>query len=227
MSEAILAALRGIEHERAVRVLFAIESGSRAWGFASPDSDFDVRFVYVHPLDWYLRITAGDDQITRLLPGDLDVVGWELRKALRLFGSSNVAMLEHLGSSIVYRDDGVLLPQLRALVPAFFNAIAAAHHYLGLATRMHQEHLAGSEVNLKKLFYVLRPLAACRWIECHQTMPPTGFADVVAGIELSPQQRAWLDELWQQKVAAGEAQRAPLAADRRAWIDAWLQQSRD
>lgn len=221
--EAILAALAAIEAEAGMRVLFAVEAGSRAWGFPSPDSDYDVRFVYVHPPDWYLRVLPGEDHLARMLPGDLDLAGWELRKTLQLFAQSNAVLFEQLGSELVYRQRGELRERLLALLPAFFNPIAVGHHYLGLARRMHAGHLGGERVNLKKLFYVLRPLAACRWIERHDSMPPTGFDAVLRGIDLTPQQRSWIDELAAQKAAAGEGDAVPLPAPVRAWIDGWLQ----
>jgi predicted nucleotidyltransferase len=219
-------ALRTVEQECGVRVLYAVESGSRAWGFASPDSDYDVRFVYVHELDWYLRLAAGPDHLERMLPGDLDVVGWELRKALGLFAGANASLFEHLGSPIVYRDEGGLLSGLRALVPTFFNPIAAANHYLGLARNVHDSCLAAPQVNLKKLFYVLRPLACLRWIELRDSMPPTEFHAVLDGIDLTVAQRGWITDLTAQKAGVGEAHGAPLAANLRDWLGAWLQQGK-
>jgi predicted nucleotidyltransferase len=225
--EAIDDALAAIESEQSVRVLFACESGSRAWGFASPDSDYDVRFVYVHHLDWYLRVSAGRESIERMLPLDLDLSGWELRKALALFGTGNATAFEHLGSDIVYRDVGGLRAALLALLPSFFNPIAAGHHYLGLASRMHAEHLGGAQVNLKKLFYVLRPLAAYRWIELRSTMPPTAFAGVLAGIDLEAEPRGWIDELMVRKQTIHERGESPLDPRLRRWIADWLARSRE
>lgn len=227
MREAIERSLVAVEAERSVRILFACEAGSRAWGFASPDSDYDVRFVYLHDVDWYLRVSPGRDSIEQMLPGDLDLSGWELRKALSLFGSSNASLYEHLGSDIVYRDVGGLRAALQLLAPSFFNPMAAGHHYLGLAARVHGEYLTSELVNLKKLFYVLRPLAACRWIAQHASMPPTRFADVLAGIDLDARQRGWIDALWAQKELASERTSAPLDPQVRAWIDDWLARCRE
>lgn len=227
MSDAILASLQAIADERSVRIHFAIESGSRAWGFASPDSDFDIRFVYSHPLEWYLRVSEGNDQIARMLPGDLDLVGWELRKALRLFSKSNVSMMEHLGSPIVYLDEDKLLSTLRSLIPEFFNPIAAAHHYLGLASRIHDEYLGGPDVNLKRLFYVFRPLASCRWILLHHTMPPTEFGATMQGIDLQPKQMEWIDALQQQKSKASESHDSSIAPEVYEWIQRWLATSKE
>ena len=222
MHEAIESAIQDVERSQDVKVLFACEAGSRAWGFASPDSDYDVRFVYVHRLDWYLRVSQGRDTIERMLPGDLDLSGWDLRKALALFHGSNAVFFEHIGSGIVYRDHGGLRRDLGALVPRFCNPIAVGHHYLGLAKRIHAEHLGSERVNLKKLFYVLRPLAAFRWVELRASAPPTAFADVLAGIDLDDRQRAWVDGLWKQKMAASERDASTIDPGIRDWIDEWM-----
>lgn len=219
---AIAAALDDIERQRAVRILHACESGSRAWGFASPDSDYDVRFVYVHGLTWYLRVAPGRDSIERMLPGDLDLAGWELRKTLGLFARSNAVLYEHLGSDVVYRTTP-LAQQLRALIPDYFHPLAAGHHYLGLARRMHDTYCGGEQVNLKKLFYVLRPLAALTWIAQHGTMPPTAFAATLDGIELDGAARGHIAALHAAKVTAGEAATAPFAPAVRAFVAAWLE----
>ncbi|MBK8980071.1 MAG: nucleotidyltransferase domain-containing protein [Planctomycetes bacterium] len=226
MREAILRALEAIEAEHSVRVLYACEAGSRAWGFASPDSDYDVRFVYVHELDWYLRVRPGRDSLSRMLPGDLDLAGWELRKALSLFAGSNATLFEHLGSDIVYRDERNFAARLRELLPSFFDPIAAGHHYVGLASRIHGEHLQGGHVILKKLFYVLRPLAAFRWIELHGTMAPTRFDAVLRGIDLGTDRIGQVTELRRRKVALSEAGAVPLDPAIHAWIGEWLERSR-
>jgi len=96
--------LKHIEENRNVKINYACESGSRAWGFASPDSDYDVRFLYTHPLEWYLAVAEKRDTID-IMDGDFDAVGWELRKSLRLLKKSNVPALEHLFSPIVYHGE--------------------------------------------------------------------------------------------------------------------------
>ena len=98
-----------IESVHNVSILYAVESGSRAWGFASPDSDFDVRFLYVRPVLDYLRIRPMRDVIELPLTGDLDTNGWDIVKALNLFRSSNPALLEWLRSPIIYRERGGLV----------------------------------------------------------------------------------------------------------------------
>jgi len=133
MKSRILEALADIEAGEGVRVLLAVESGSRAWGFASPDSDYDVRFIYAHPRDWYLSVLEPRDVIEQMLPGDLDVSGWELRKTLRLFAKCNLALNEWLGSPVTYLEVPGFRKQIATLAPNYFNSVAATYHYLRMA----------------------------------------------------------------------------------------------
>lgn len=155
-----------------------------------------------------------------MLPGDLDLSGWDLRKALGLFDASNAALFEHVGSNLVYRDQGGLLSRLRALLPQFCNPIAIGHHYLGLAKKTREIYLGTASVNVKKLLYVLRPIAALMWIEARSTMPPTRFDDVLAGVDLEASTRGWLADLQTQKAALREGYIVTLDPDTLAWIDA-------
>ncbi|MBS4161445.1 nucleotidyltransferase domain-containing protein, partial [Klebsiella pneumoniae] len=102
MNQRINEELANIENMNHVKILFAVESGSRAWGFPSQDSDYDVRFIYVHQKDWYLSIDEKRDVIERPIHESLDISGWELTKALRLFRKSNPPLLEWLSSEMVY-----------------------------------------------------------------------------------------------------------------------------
>jgi len=134
MRAAITQRLTEVEGRHGVRVLYAIESGSRAWGFPSPDSDYDVRFIYVHPRDWYLSVNEARDVIEEGVDEmDFDVAGWDLRKALRLFLKANPALWEWLVSPIVYRDDGGAARRLREIAKESYSPKALAHHYLSIA----------------------------------------------------------------------------------------------
>jgi len=158
MKHQILAALAEVEQQHSVRVLLAVESGSRAWGFASQDSDYDVRFIYTHPRDWYIRVFEQRDVIEPQGEGLLDPSGWELRKALRLLSKCNLALNEWLNSPIVYREAEGFRCQLQVLIPAFFNPIAAVHHYLSMARTAFDARESGGTISAKKLFYACAPL---------------------------------------------------------------------
>lgn len=208
-----------------MRVLLAVESGSRAWGFASPDSDYDIRFLYVHPDDWYVSVFEPRDVIEALRPGDLDFSGWDLRKALRLFFKCNIALNEWLGSPVVYLDCGLREP-LGALLPRFFNPVAALHHCRSLAARTLEEHLAGGRIGIKKLFYVLRPLLACRWIVTRASPPPTPFAELLAAGLATSEEETWIDALHTRKATAVESDPVEVAPSRAASLQAELESYR-
>jgi uncharacterized protein len=213
MKDRVLKELERIQQAYDVRVLLAVESGSRAWGFASPDSDYDVRFIYVHRPDWYLTVHEQRDVIEEMLPDALDVSGWELRKTLRLFAKCNLALNEWLGSPIVYTENAKFKAELSALVPQFFNPIAAMNHYRSMAESAFKDNFVDGQIKIKKLFYVLRTLLACRWIEHTQTQPPTEFDKLVAADWVSPDEKSWIAELLKRKAVAVEAE--PMALDER------------
>lgn len=205
----VMQALDDIEARHAVQVLFACESGSRGWGFASPDSDYDVRFVYVHKLPWYLSVQSQRDVIELPISDELDVSGWELRKALQLLRRSNPTLLEWLDSPVVYREDIDAATRMRAFAPDFFSQQSVRHHYLAMARKNFRGYLQGEAVRLKKYLYVLRPLLAVRWIDNGLGMPPMRFADL-AGATLGD--AALLDEinrLLAIKMQANEAEYSP------------------
>jgi len=205
----VMAELEEVEHRHDVSVLFACESGSRGWGFASPDSDYDVRFVYAHRRDWYLSVEPQRDVIERPLDDELDVSGWELRKALQLLRRSNPTLLEWLDSPVVYREDARWAPRLRSLASAFFSPVRGRHHYLAMAKKNLRGYLQGDTVRYKKYLYVLRPLLAVRWIDMGLGMPPMRFADLVAGTVHEPAVRAELDALLALKMSANESEYGP------------------
>ena len=177
LQEIIPAKLKEIEDQENVRILHCVESGSRAWGFASPDSDYDVRFIYVRPPEYYLRLDKTRDVIEWQLDDTLDINGWDLQKALRLLHSSNPTLFEWNNSPIVYKTT----PEWAALSPVidhYFQKKAGLYHYLSTAKKNYREHLTGDLVKLKKYFYVLRPILACRWILKKQTPPPVLFSQL-------------------------------------------------
>jgi predicted nucleotidyltransferase len=173
--------LASIADEHQLKILYACESGSRAWGFPSPDSDFDVRFIYVHPIDWYLKLDEERDVIDLPIEdssvGLLDMGGWDLRKTLRLLSKSNPVIWEWLQSPICYQAEQTQsLRKLRSVFDPFYSPITACHHYLSICRNTMNQTFVGPSVKIKKYFYMLRPLLAAAWIERYHSVPPLELA---------------------------------------------------
>ena len=207
MKGKIVEALKRLESERDCRILFAVESGSRAWGFASPDSDYDVRAVYVKSIDWYLGL---DEQKTdtwnAMLTGDLDISAWDLRKALRHMLKSNASFLEWLGSPIVYFDDG-LLARLSEFKDACVNPVHVAFHYASMFRHAMDDLSSDGTISVKKLCYALRANLCVRWTMERETMPPTEFDSVCRGLSLVSEEASAIARLLERKRAAREKDR--------------------
>ena len=171
----ILKELQEIEQRQKVKILHCIESGSRAWGFASPDSDYDVRFIYVRPMEHYLRLDQTRDVIQWQLDDTLDINGWDLQKALTLLHKSNPTLFEWNSSPIVYKTTEEW-QKIAEIINRYFVAKSGLYHYLSTAKSNYREYLKGDVVRLKKYFYVLRPLLACKWILAKGTPPPMEFS---------------------------------------------------
>lgn len=202
----IKAKLRGIEAEYKVRVLYACESGSRGWGFASPDSDYDVRFIYVHPLPWYLQVSAQRDVIEVPISDALDINGWELRKALGLLKNGNATLTEWLGSPVVYHANEPFLRAMREAVQQIHQPERSFQHYVHMARKNYREYLRGETVRLKKYLYVLRPLLATLWIEQGRGLAPMALQELVDVMVTDPALRDAIDQLLTIKRAAMESE---------------------
>lgn len=181
MHELIQSKLRQIAHTESLHILLAAESGSRAWGFASPDSDYDVRVVYVRKAAHYLRIDEGKDTFEFIDNQGFDVGGWDIRKSLRLLRKSNAVLLEWLHSPMVYCQDAAFVAALRALLPQYVQAAPLLHHYRGIAHNALRDMDLNGEVRLKKWFYVVRPLLAARWAVVRGGVPPMTLSALLAG----------------------------------------------
>lgn len=219
--ERVAAALRDIESRHGCRVLFAVESGSRAWGFASPDSDYDVRGVFVKPLDWYLQLKSDvPDTIVEELPDEIDVSLWDLRKALLQMAKSNASFLEWLGSPIIYRDYGIIAA-LNELKADCANPAHVAFHYASMFRKAMESRNEDGTIRIKKLCYALRAALCLRYAMAVEKMPPTPFVDVLAETKLEPDELDAIREVLAQKEHALEsdtvtpdARLANLLADR-------------
>jgi uncharacterized protein len=209
LREHILLVLKQIEKQYGIAILYACESGSRAWGFPSDDSDYDVRFIYVHKKDWYLSIDKGRDvlevpkhdkisiQVNKLL----DLNGWELTKALRLFRKSNPPLLEWLHSPIVYCQATSAIDKMKELESNIFSSISGIHHYLKMAKGNYRDYLKREEVKIKRYFNIFRPLLAAKWIQKHHSFPPIKFTQLVEDILPTSEIRIVLNDIINLKMA--------------------------
>ena len=198
----IRAKLKEIELQKGVEILYACESGSRAWGFASPDSDYDIRFIYKHDLDYYLSLWEKTDVIEFMTADDLDGSGWDLRKTVKLLAKSNASLLEWLYSPVVYYQDEAFASEMRRLAESCFSPIACLHHYLG-TTKNFMDVCTAEEVKLKSYFYALRTALAGKWIIEKNRFPPVAFAELLPIAPLPIQEK--VRELMELKANQNES----------------------
>lgn len=210
MIQEIQSHLKSLEREEQITILFAAESGSRAWGFASPDSDWDVRFIYVRPPLHYLNLEPQRDTIDKFLPNDIDLAGWDLPKALYLFRKSNPSFYEWLASPLIYSQNEQFISELTALIPQYQSLAAGMYHYRSMAKTNYHKFLTGEIVNYKKYLYCLRPILACQFIERNQIWPPMLFADLVTDAELPESINEAIAELLAIKTTSNEFQSGPV-----------------
>lgn len=199
--------LMEIEERENVTILLAIESGSRAWGFASPDSDYDVRFIYVRPMEEYLRLDSPKDTIEWQLDEVLDINGWDLKKALTQFKKGNATLFEWSNSPVVYKRTDIW-DKIYEVAKSYFSAKTGIYHYYGTARNTYETYLQDELVKYKKYFYALRPLLACRYIEEYNCPPPVLFDDLLK-LDLPVELRQGIDELLEIKKATQESDLNP------------------
>ncbi len=199
--------LDDIEQSKSVKILLAIESGSRAWGFASPDSDFDVRFLYRHNKDWYFSIIEQKDVIEYGVDDrDVDLSGWDLRKALRLLLKSNPALYEWVVSPITYREDVSFRQEMRCMFERHADRAALLHHYHNLARTQWKRAIEGrSEIKLKKYFYVIRPLLSLIWLREKNSIPPMNIQELMQGVKLNEDVVSAIHDLHEIKCLSKES----------------------
>jgi len=202
MKDTILQKLDEIERSEGVKIIHAVESGSRAWGFASSDSDYDVRFIYVRPKEFYLRLDKTRDVIEWQLDETLDINGWDLQKTLRLAHSSNPTIFEWANSPIVYKTTPEW-DSIKAEIPKYFSIKSGAYHYHSTALNNYRNYFKGETVKLKKYFYVLRPLLACKWVLDKKTPSPMLFSEL-ANTELPEGLKLTVDNLLSLKMQTSE-----------------------
>ncbi|OFI50540.1 nucleotidyltransferase [Floricoccus tropicus] len=199
--------LKEIEENEQVEIILAVESGSRAWGFESPDSDYDVRFIYIRKPEYYLRLDETRDVIEWQLDETLDINGWDLQKALRLLYKSNSTLLEWCTSPIVYYQNEKI-EILKKILVNYFSGKKNLYHYWHMASSTYNQFLQGEDVKIKKYFYTLRPLLASKWIVNRNTFPPMRFNELVAA-ELDDSMLPYVQELLEKKANLDELDYIP------------------
>jgi predicted nucleotidyltransferase len=220
--------LENLMQQQHCRLLFAGESGSRAWGLQSPDSDYDVRCIYAHPSQWYFSIEDRRDSIETVFPDDIDISGYELRKALRLFSTCNIPINEQIQNPVVYGEDPSFVAGLRALIPTYFNKNRALFHYTNIAAQT-MPQVQGLSIGLHRIFYIVRPLLACEWVEQRGSMPPTEFRHLLDGDFLPLPLLNEVTEIMQCKAVTvmGDRKSLELSKDLLYWLTESLQRHQE
>lgn len=213
-----------IESEENVTILFALESGSRAWGFPSPDSDNDVRFFYVRPVSQYLGLKEPRDVIERPIDGLWDLNGWDLKKALGLLVKGNATVTEWLSSPLIYREHGPMPYKLRDLIKRHASPASSARHYFGLARQCYNGEISNrptaaqnaqnaidgiqikglTQVNLKKYLYAIRACVCIAWIKRYNEVPPMTLPHLMGFDVIPDDARTEIDALLKRKATMGE-----------------------
>jgi uncharacterized protein len=214
--EKIKGILTEIEQKRKIKILYACETGSRAWGFPSPDSDYDVRFIYMHERDWYLSLSHRKDTVEHM-DGELDITGWDLRKSLVLLKKSNAALIERFQSPIAYYTDEVLKRQFVGLIQQYYSPIAVFYHHYSLAQKFWDELYGKEQIKLKSYFYLVRSLLSCHWIVKDKTVLPMDIEGLMNLIDT--ERRDQLRALIQLKAGVDEK----YLYRRSESLDSWIQ----
>jgi len=196
--------LTEIEAENNIKIVYACESGSRAWGFPSANSDYDVRFLYIRPIEWYLSISEKRDVIEYPINEQLDISGWDLKKALYLLQKSNPTLLEWLGSPIVYIEKSSVAEKMRQYAKEHYSLSVCLYHYFSMARGNFGSHQQGDIVRLKKYFYVLRPILAMKWLEEGRGIVPTDFNIILNELLLPAELKEEINKLLLRKLAGDE-----------------------
>ncbi len=202
MDNIIRQKLKEIEEKENIKIMFAVESGSRAWGFASNDSDYDIRFVYIRPLKDYLHLEKTNDMINWQLDDIFDINGWDLMKALQLLHDSNPTIFEWLSSPITYQSSNAF-EQLKTISKDYYSKKKSLYHYWHMANNNYQAYLQDDIIRIKKYFYVIRPLLAAKWIIDKKSQPSMLFSELV-NAELPKELEPIINDLLEKKAKSSE-----------------------
>ena len=226
MEDIIKKRLFELAEEKNIKILFACEAGSRAWGFPSKDSDYDVRFIYCHPVNWYLSLSENKRDTIEWMSEDrqLDFVGWDIKKFLVHLRKSNPNIIEWLYSPIVYHERVTILPVLQHHATKAFNRVAVHYHYLSMAKNNFRRWLVTDRVRFKKYLYVLRPLMALNYISQFDTPVPVNYFELVDKCTVPDEIKERVSELIKRKANAEELDDLPRDEVLHAFIEKQLEQ---
>ncbi|UGB32311.1 nucleotidyltransferase domain-containing protein [Metabacillus sp. B2-18] len=174
MNKKILETLGKIEKDQNITILYACESGSRAWNMNTSFSDFDVRFIYKREMNWYLQLTEGKNTLDFSTKDNEEYVGWDIKKALQLLLKSNPTLLEWIHSPIIYLTHPFFIKEIRKLSKLSFSPVSVLHHYLSMAKRNHHSLFETNKSKTKLYLNVIKPIACCIWIVNHREFPQIG-----------------------------------------------------
>ena len=208
--------LTNVEQTKKVLILYACETGSRAWGFPSPDSDYDVRFIYMHEKDWYLSLSQHKDTIEYMVDETWDVTGWDFRKSLLLLKKSNAALIERFQSPIVYSEKENFKDDFMRLIESYYSPVAVFFHHYSLAKKLWTELEHAADVKLKSYFYLLRSLLSCNWIVHNKSIVPMHIEGLMFLIDDDIRNR--IRELIQLKAGVSEKYLHPKEDVLNKWI---------
>ncbi len=217
--EKIKEALKEIANKKRVRILYACETGSRAWGFPSPDSDYDVRFVYMHERDWYLSLSQKKDSI-EFMSDDLDITGWDLRKCLTLLKKSNAPLIERFNSPVIYQEEESFRTSFNGLIREYYSPTAVFFHHYALAKKIREELEGRPELKLKSYFYMIRSLLSCKWISQETAVVPMNIGELMENITL--EQKDGLNDLIRLKSQVDEKYLHRRTPEMDTWINEWF-----
>jgi len=199
--ENIITILKEIEQRKKIRILYACETGSRAWGFPSPDSDYDVRFIYMHEKDWYLSLNEKDDTI-EVMHGDLDITGWDLKKSLVLLKKSNAALIERFQSPVEYYAQDSFKEEFKSLIANYYSPTAVFYHHYSLAKKFWDDLKDAQAFKLKSYFYLIRSLLSCNWTIKNKSVLPMHIEGLMVLIDEN--RKGQLRKLIALKATVGE-----------------------
>lgn len=228
MEQIIKDRLDKIEQDYNVKILFAVESGSRAWGFSSINSDYDVRFVYINKPEWYAKVFPGRDVIEVMDKElNLDFSGWDLRKALGLLYKGNPPILEWFSSPIIYKQNNEAISELKILTDDYYDVKSSIYHYLHMAQGNYKAYIRErDEVILKKYLYITRPLLACYWLRKYQQVPPMEMDIMLVDFfQINPFFGATIKNIVEEKKKGSELGLSPANTTLNLWIEEQLEEN--